>query len=160
MRGEPLLGNPNCGGIHKTETDAMANPDRENNEEEVRFQGEKGDRVASDEDEAANRDGHPGTETLRDHASKDGEKTLGHPLASSEEDKVLVLEVGVVAVLPHVGGDVGVEVGIAVIQGEADVKEESSEHDENPRLVGFDKSECLTCCQHRRSYVFCLTNVS
>ena len=53
MRGEPLLGNPNCGGIHKTETDAMANPDRETNEEEVRFQGEEGDRVASDEDEAA-----------------------------------------------------------------------------------------------------------
>ena len=61
MRGEPLLGNPNCGGIHKTETDAMANPHRENNKEEVRLQGEEGDRVASDEDKATNSDGHPGS---------------------------------------------------------------------------------------------------
>ena len=121
MRGEPLLGNSNCGGIHKTETDAMANPHRENNEEEVRLQGEEGDRVASDEDEAANRDGHPGTETLRDHASKDCEHPLGHSLASSEEDKVLVLKVRIIPVLSHVRRNVGVEVGIAVVQGKAHI---------------------------------------
>ena len=121
MSGEPLLGNPNCGGIHKTETDAMANPNRENNKEEVRFQGEEGDRVASDEDEAANRNSHPSSKTLRDHASKDCEHPLGHSLASSEEDKVLVLEVRIIPVLPHVRRDIGVEVGIAVVQGEAHI---------------------------------------
>ena len=135
MRGEPLLGHPNCGGIHKTETDAMANPHRENNEEEVRLQGEEGDRVASDEDKAANSDGHPGTKTLRDHASKDCEHPLGHSLASSEEDKVFVLKGRIIPVLPHVRRDIGVEVGIAVVQGETNIEEESTDYGQNTGLV-------------------------
>ena len=129
MRWKPLLSDSYSGDIHKTESDPMANPDGENDKEEVWFQGEEADVVAGNEDEAANNDGHPGTEPLRYHSSKCCENSLGHPLAGCEKDEVLVLHVWVVAVLPHVGGDVGVEVGIAVIQGEADIKEEATDYD-------------------------------
>ena len=131
----------------------MANPDRKNDKEEVGLQGEEGDGVASDEDDAADEDGQPGTETLGYHASKYRENPLGHPLPGCEEDEVLVLHVRVVPVLPHVGGDIGVEVGIAVIEGEADVKEEATDHNQNARLVCFGKSDCLSCCQHHQSYM-------
>ena len=131
----------------------MANTDRKNDEEEVGLQGEEGDGVAGDEDDAAHEDGQPGTQTLRYHAPKNCENPLGHPLACREEDEVLVLHVRVVPVLPHVGGDVGVEVGIAVIEGEADVKEESTDHNENARFVCLGKSEGLSCCQHHQSSV-------
>ena len=147
------MSNTNCSDIYKTEANTVANPNGKNDEEEVRLQGEEGDGVAGDEDDAAHEDGQPGTQTLRYHAPKNCENPLGHPLACREEDEVLVLHVRVVPVLPHVGGDVGVEVGIAVIEGEADVKKESTDHNENARFVCLGKSEGLSCCQHHQSSV-------
>ena len=56
-----------------------------------------------------------------------------HRLGGAEIDKVVIAEGGVEAVgvvVPHVGGEVGVDVGVAVAGSEGKEEEEPTEHRE------------------------------
>ena len=68
------------------------------------------------------------------------EEALRDLFACGEEDEVVVLQVRVMAVTSHVGRDIRVQVGVAEVKGEAEVKEEAAKDTENSWLIGRDEA--------------------
>ena len=76
-----------------------------------------------------------GDETRSEH-----EEALRDLFAGGEEDEVLVLQLGVVAVTSHVGRDIRVQVCVAEVKREAEVEEEAAKDTEHSWLIRRDEA--------------------